>query len=225
MAEQISLRAELGRATGSRNSRRLRAEGGVPGIVYGKGRQPLAVAVDHHDLMVIIAHHGSNALISLETGSESILTIPKMVERHPYRNQIRHIDFVGVNLKEKVQTQVGVVLIGEPVGVREGGILTHATHQVMIEALPMDIPAHIDVDVSALGVGDSIRFEDVMADRSFEILEDPETVIASVVVPAVEVEPEPEEGEEIEGEEGEGEADGEGDESPAGESSEGAGDE
>ncbi len=203
MAEQIPLRAETGRPTGSRHARRIRAAGGVPGIVYGKDRAPLPVVVDHHDLMVIINHHGSNALISLETGSDSILTLPKAVERHPYRNQIRHVDFIGVNLKVKVQTQVPLVVVGDPVGVKEGGILSQAAHHLTIEALPMDIPAHIEIDVSALEIGDNVRVEDVVADKAFEVLDDPETVIASVVTPVVEAEPEPEEGEELEGEEGE----------------------
>lgn len=220
MAEQISLRAELGRATGSRNSRRLRASGGVPGIVYGKGRAPLNITVDHHDLMVIIAHHGSNALISLETGTEQILTIPKVVERHPFRNQIRHIDLVGINLKETLQTQVGVVVVGEAVGVRDGGILAHALHQVTIEALPMDIPAHIELDVSALEIGDVLRVSDITTGGKYEILDDPEILVVSVVTPAVEAEPEPSEAEEAA--EGEG---AEGGEPSAEGSSEAAGDE
>ncbi len=223
MAEQISLRAEIGRPTGSRNSRRIRASGGVPGIVYGKDRDPLPVTVDHHDLMVIISHHGYNALISLETGSESILTLPKAVERHPYRNLIRHVDFIGVSLKEKVQTQVPVVVVGEAIGVKEGGILSQATHHLTVESLPLDIPGHIDVDVSGLEIGDNVRVEDIAIDKSYALLDDPETVIASVVTPVVEVEPEPEEGEELEGEEGE-EAETEA-EDGAGESSEESSDE
>lgn len=196
MSEQITLRAELGRATGSRASRRIRAAGGVPGIVYGKGRDPLNVTLDHHDLMSIIAHHGTNALIALDTGKEKILTIPKVIGRHPYRNRIDHIDLVGVNLKEKVTTTVSVVLTGEPAGVREGGILTHGAHQLTIEALPTDIPAHIEVDVTTLEVGSSLRVADLAAAKAYEIIDDPETVIASVVTPAVEVAPEPVEGEE-----------------------------
>lgn len=201
MSEQISLRAEIGRPSGSRASRRIRAAGGVPGIVYGKGREPLGITVDHHELSVIIAHHGVNALISLDTGKEKILTLPKSIDRHPYRNRIDHIDLIGVSLKEKVTTQVGVVLEGEPAGVKEGGILAHTAHQLTIEALPSDIPAHVEVDVSGLEIGGSLRVADLPAAEGYVIIDDPETVVASVVPPTVEAAPEVTEAEEAAAEE------------------------
>jgi large subunit ribosomal protein L25 len=184
MAEQITLRAELGRPTGSRASRRIRDTGGVPGVVYGKGRDPLNVTVDHHDLMVIISHHGVNALIALDTGSEKILTLPKTVERHPYRNRIRHVDFIGVNLKEKVTTHVGVVVVGEAIGVKDGGVLNQITHTLTVESLPSNIPAHIEVDVTDLAMGGHIRAEDLASNRDFTILDDPDTMIVLVAAPA-----------------------------------------
>jgi large subunit ribosomal protein L25 len=184
MAEQITLRAELGRPTGSRASRRIRETGGVPGVVYGKGRDPLNVTVDHHDLMVIISHHGVNALIALDTGSEQILTLPKTVERHPFRNRIRHVDFIGVNLKEKVTTHVGVVVVGDAIGVKDGGILNQITHTLTVESLPSDIPANIEVDVTDLAMGGHIRAEDLASNRDFTILDDPDTMIVLVAAPA-----------------------------------------
>ena len=184
MAEQITLRAELGRPTGSRASRRIRDTGGVPGVVYGKGRDPLNVTVDHHDLMVIISHHGVNALIALDTGSEQILTLPKTVERHPYRNRIRHVDFIGVNLKEKVTTYVGVVVVGEAIGIKDGGVLNQITHTLTVESLPSNIPAHIEVDVTDLAMGGHIRAEDLASNREFTILDDPDTMIVLVAAPA-----------------------------------------
>jgi large subunit ribosomal protein L25 len=199
MSEQINLRAEIGRPTGSRSSRRIREAGGVPGIVYGKGREPINVTVDHHDLMAIISHHGVNALIALDTGSEKILTLPKTVERHPFRSQIRHVDFIGVNLKDKVTTFVGVVTVGDPIGVKDGGVLNHITHTLTVESLASNIPAHIDVDVTELAVGDHIRVADVASNRDYVILDDPDTMIALVAAPAGEAavaEVEPGEGEE-----------------------------
>lgn len=195
MAEQITLRAELGRPTGSRASRRIRETGGVPGVVYGKGRDPLNVTVDHHDLVVIISHHGVNALIALDTGSEQILTLPKTVERHPFRNRIRHVDFIGVNLKEKVTTFVGVVVVGEAIGVKDGGVLNQITHTLTVESLPANIPAHIEVDVTDLVMGGHIRAEDLASNRDFTILDDPDTMIVLVAAPAGEAAPA--EGEEV----------------------------
>jgi large subunit ribosomal protein L25 len=162
-------------------------------VVYGKGRDPLNVTVDHHDLMVIISHHGVNALIALDTGSEQILTLPKTVERHPFRNRIRHVDFIGVNLKEKVTTHVGVVVVGDAIGVKDGGVLNQITHTLTVESLPSNIPAHIEVDVTDLQMGGHIRAEDLASNRDFTILDDPDTMIVLVAAPAGEAAPTEEE--------------------------------
>lgn len=184
MAEQITLVAETGRPTGSRNSERLRAGGRVPGIVYGQGRDPLAVSVDHHDLMVALAHHGMHALITLDTGVEKILTMPQKVERHPFRSSIRHIDFISINLLDKVTTSVGITLIGLSPGVKDGGLLSQPAHLVTIEALPSDVPSHIEVDISGLDIGDILRVSDLVATSDYRVLDDPETVIAAVNAPS-----------------------------------------
>ena len=200
MAEKITLRAESGRPTGSRASRRLRRDGAVPGIVYGRHREPLTVTVDHHDLMVALSTEaGSNALITLEVGGEELLTLPKQVERHPFRNRIRHIDFLAVSLTEKVRADVNVHLVGEPEGAREGGVLSQSMSSVAIESLPTDIPPGIEVDVSALGVGDSIRVADLPEFEGVTYFEDPDAVVASVTIPRAVVEEEPEEEELEEG--------------------------
>lgn len=180
MAE-ITLRAETGRIPGSRNAERLRREGKVPGIVYGQEMEPVAVAVDHHDLVAALSTDaGRNVLINLEIGGDSVLTLPRVVERHPFRNRVRHVDFLKVSLTETLETEVAVHFLGEPAGAAEGGVFTAMMHSVSIEALPRDLPDSIDVDVSALGIGDHISVSDLPVIPGVTYLADPEAMVAHV---------------------------------------------
>ena len=195
---QVTLKAATGRQLGSRASRRLRREGQVPAVVYGRGTEPRHVAVDHHDLSV--AFHtdaGFNVLINLEIDeSAGIPTLVRVIDRHPYRPQFRHVDFVQVSLTEKVQAEVTLHFIGNPPGVKEGGILSPIKNEVEIEALPAEIPAFIEVDVSHLNINDDIRVRDLPAMEGVVILDDPEDLLVTVTTPVAEVEevPEAEEG-------------------------------
>ena len=218
-SEQITLRAETGRTTGSRASRRLRREGNVPAIVYGKNAVPLPFAVDHRELRAALTTEaGLNALISLEVGSDKILTLPRIVETHPFRREIRHVDFVTVLLTDTVTTEIPVHLVGESVGIEAGGVLSTARNVVQIEALVTNIPSYVELDISALEIGDALRIEDLPKIEGVSYMEDPEYTVVSITVPAALEAEEPEEGEEVEGEEGEegeeaaeGDAEGEGD--------------
>jgi large subunit ribosomal protein L25 len=211
MSEQITLRAETGRATGSRASRRLRREGAVPAIVYGKDQEPLAIAVDHRELRAALTTDaGTNALINLEIGKENILTLPRVVESHPFRREIRHVDFVTVALTDTVTAEIPVHLVGEAAGILAGGVLSTPRTTVQIEALVTNIPTHVDLDITALEVGDALRIEDLPPIVGVSYTDDPSYTVVSITVPAAleAEEPEEVEGEEVEGEEGE-EAEGE----------------
>lgn len=201
MADEVNLVAESDRIAGSRQARRIRRAGGVPAIVYGHGADPLAVTVDHHDLVgALSTAAGGNALINLKLGGDSVLTMPRVVERHPYRNEIRHVDFIRVSLTETVVTNVAVHLVGEAVGIEtQDGVLSQPHHSLSIEALATGIPNAIEVDISELSVGDVIRVADLPVLPGVIYLDDPEEVVVSVTVPAAE-EPEEEE-EEVEGDE------------------------
>jgi large subunit ribosomal protein L25 len=194
----------------------------VPAVVYGLGSEPRHVAVDHHDLTVAFhSEGGSRALINLEVdGAEPVPTLIKAIDRHPFRNLIRHVDFLQVSLLETVETEVGLHFVGTPVGAREGGVLTPAVHTIHIEALPTQIPPTIEVDVSGLFINDALRVSDLAGIEGVAILDDPDLLLVTVSPPKVELEPEVEE---VEGEEGaEAEAEGvgetgEGDDSDRGE--------
>lgn len=223
MSSQITLRAETGRETGSRESRRLRRTGRVPAIVYGKSIDPINVAVDAHDLhMALHTEAGANALINLEIeGQDLVLTMARVIERHPFRNEYRHIDFVTVSLDETVHAEVVIHFAGTPIGVIEGGVLSPSKTHVVVETLATSIPSGIELDISEVGMGDALRIADLPGLEGVVYTEDPETVLMSVTAPAAEIEEEPEEveGEELEGEElAEGEEpDGQAEETAAGE--------
>lgn len=211
--EQITLRADAGRPTGSRASRRIRREGQVPAIVYGKDRDPLAITVDHRELRAVLTTEaGTNALISLEVGKDKILTLARVVETHPYRREIRHVDFVTIALTDTVSAEIPVHLVGEAVGIRAGGVLSTARTTVEIEALVTNIPSYVELDISELEIGDALRIGDLPVIEGVTYLEDPAYTVVSVTVPAA-LEAEESADEELEGEEGE---EGEGDEESEG---------
>jgi large subunit ribosomal protein L25 len=205
---QVTLRAETGRATGSRESRRLRKTGQVPAIVYGKSIEPINVAVDAHDLhMALHTEAGSNALINLEIeGRDLVLTMARVIERHPFRNEYRHIDFVTVALDETVHAEVVIHFEGTPVGVRDGGVFSPSKTHVMVETLATSIPSGIELDISAVEMGGALRVADLPQLEGVTYVDDPETVVMSVTAPAAEI---VEEVEEVEGEEAAEAAEGE----------------
>ena len=209
---QVSLRAQAGRKPGSRESRRIRRTGQVPAVVYGSDLEPVAIQVDSHDLHIVLhTEAGSNAIISLEIeGGDTLTTMARVIERHPFRNEYRHIDFVIVDLTQKVHAEVVLHFEGTAVGVKEGGVFSPRRTHVLVEVLPTEIPAFIELDISEVEVGGSLRIEDLPKLDGIEYLEDLDAVVMSVTVPAAEIE-EPEEGEDVEGEEqAEGEEPGEG---------------
>lgn len=205
---EVSLRAQTGRSTGSSDSRRVRKTGDVPAIVYGKGTEPVSIAVNAHDLHVVLhTEAGANALINLEIeGGATLLTMARVIERHPFRNEYRHVDFVTVSLDEIVTAEVAIHFEGSPVGVLNGGVFSPQRTHVVIEALPTAIPSAIVLDVADVEIGGSLRIADLPVIEGVTYAEDPEAVVMSVTTLAAEVVEEPEElegeGEELaEGEE------------------------
>jgi large subunit ribosomal protein L25 len=220
--ERIKLVVQERPELGSRATRRLRRQGFVPGVIYGHGKEPRAFAVEDRELRrALTGSHGLHAIldVKLEGESTSRASILKEFQRDRVRDTVTHIDLLEVSLDETIQSQVNVVLTGDSVGVREGGVLSQASHQVTVEAKPLEIPEHVDIDITNLGLGDSLRVADLTATEGVVFLDDPDTVIVSVVAPTQEVEEEAEEG--AEGEAGEA---GEAPEGAAEESAESAAD-
>ncbi len=162
MAE-IPLAVQTGRPTGSRAARRLRREGLVPGIVYGHGAEPLPVAVAARDLRAALTTDlGVNALLSLQAGDKTILAMARAVQRHPVKGVVTHVDFQTVRRDEVIAAEVPITLVGEATEVLHGqGHVDQQLFTLTVRARPSDIPSSIDVDISRLGVGETIRVGDL----------------------------------------------------------------
>src|SRR5688500_9756602 len=162
MAE-IQLVAETGREPGTRSSKRLRREGKIPGVVYGHGQEPLSVAVDARELRhALNTEAGVNALINLSIDGSSTLTMPRVLQRHPVRNTVTHVDFQVVSRDEVMAADVPFTLVGEAKEVTNNdGVVEQALFALTIHATPSAIPAHIEVDISNLTIGDAVRVGDL----------------------------------------------------------------
>ncbi|MFN8018140.1 MAG: 50S ribosomal protein L25 [Acidimicrobiales bacterium] len=161
MAE-ITLKATTGRALGTGPAKRLRAEGKVPGVVYGLGADPIPVTVEWRSLReALTTEAGLNALIDLDIDGDVALAMVKELQRHPIRRDVLHIDFLRVSADAVISVDVPLVLDGDAPALRDGGTLDQALHALAINAKPGAIPTELTVDVSGLGIGDAIRVGDL----------------------------------------------------------------
>jgi large subunit ribosomal protein L25 len=213
---------------GSAESRRLRKEGLIPGVLYGRGGEPVAICVAERELRrALTGAAGLHSILDVEVDGkgETHASILKEYQVDPVRGGVTHVDLQEVRLDKPISASVSVVLLGgdDAPGVREGGVLSQPLREVTVEALPLEMPEHIDLDVSGMEIGGTLRISDLTAPEGATLLDDPEMVVATVTAPTKVVEPEPTEEElaamEAEGEEGEGE---EGAEGAEGEAAEGA---
>ena len=181
----VTLRAETGRRTGTRPSRRLRRSGMVPATLYGQHSEPLSIAVEARDLRrALTTEAGINALITLEVGEETHTSLARQLQRHPTKGDVIHLDFVKISLTDRVDVVVAVETVGEPEGVREGGIIETVSNSVNVNTLVTSIPDSISVDISGLGVGDALRVSDLPAIEGLEYLDDPLQTIVTVSLPS-----------------------------------------
>ena len=198
----ITLVAEQRPEKGSRPSGRLRRAGKVPAVVYGLGIDTLMVTVPARDLGHILAgESGANTLISLQVDGDDVLTLARQIQRHPTRGELMHVDFIRIRRDVAVSAEIPVHLVGEATGVRDGGLMEQLIFNLTIEAMPGNIPVSLEVDVSALAIGDQIHVRDVPLGEGVATQVEDDAVVAQVAAPRVVTEDE--EGEAIEGEEGE----------------------
>jgi large subunit ribosomal protein L25 len=221
----IVLAAQAGRPTGSSASRRLRATGKVPAVVYGRGTEPRSVSVDWRELRgALTTDQGVNALLTLNLDGRKTKAIVKELQRHPVRRDVLHVDFLEVDPDKPVDTEVTIVLEGDAEKVtREQGVVEQAMNTLLVTGKPADIPGHIVVDVSDLEIGQTITVADLDLAEGIVTHADPEETIATAKITSLAL-AEEEEGEE--GEEGEAAEGAEGAEAQAeGESGSGGGSE
>jgi large subunit ribosomal protein L25 len=201
MAKSAAIAAAARQATGKGAARSARRAGRIPAILYGHGEESVALTVDAHSFERLVhAVSVENTLIDLELdGQAPMKVLVREVQRHPYRDQVLHVDFFHISMQEKLTVEVPVVLVGTPLGVRlHGGIQDHSMRVIEVICLPSDIPEKIEVDVKELDIGDSVRVGDIQV-PNVQILADPEQAIVTIVPPTVMEEAVPEVAAEPEG--------------------------
>lgn len=176
----VSLRPTKGKSA----AKALRKEGSIPAVVYGLNEAPAAIAIQAKIVARILASEtGMNSVVYLQREGTDIKrhVIIKDVQRDPVTGRLRHVDFLRVDPTHKVRVKVPVKLIGVPYGVKtQGGVLDFVHRILEIECLPSLIPAHVDVNVEALKVGDSVRFDQLGLASTLRILGDAHEVVAAV---------------------------------------------
>ncbi len=196
------LNVELREGKGRQLAQILRRNGKVPAIFYSPNTQPISISVDTITFNRLISSE-AHVLDLIFPDKKKKKCIIRDIQLDPVREEIIHVDFMGIKLDEKVNITIPLVLIGTPVGVTEqGGILEHILREVEVEGLPLDIPEHLEVDVSHLEIGNSMHLKDIPLEK-IEFKTDPEHEIANVIAPKkIEAEAELEAAEEgVEGEE------------------------
>lgn len=181
---ELVLTATTGREEGTRSSRRLRREGRVPAVIYGSDGDPIAVSVDWPELRAALTTDaGLNAIITLDIEGSQQLSMVKDLQRHPVRRDVLHVDFIRVDADAEIDVEVPVILLGEAKKVtQQSGMVDHLLHTVSVHARLDAIPERLEVDISELDVGESIRVDDLVFPAGTRPAGDPEAAVAIGVI-------------------------------------------
>jgi large subunit ribosomal protein L25 len=192
--ERTGLTVRAREHVGSRETRRLRRQGLVPGVLYGRG-EPVAICVEERELRrALTGAAGLHSILDVQIDGKGSrhASILKDYQVDKVRGGVIHIDLQEVRLDQTITASVSVHLVGgeDAPGVREGGVLSQPLRELQVEALPLEVPEHLDLDVSHMQAGDTLRVADVAVPEGVTLLDDPETVVATVTAPTREVAPE-----------------------------------
>ncbi|MCS6951416.1 MAG: 50S ribosomal protein L25/general stress protein Ctc [Bryobacterales bacterium] len=183
MRKDLTVRAQARSARGKNEARRLRAQGLIPGVVYGGGRPPVAVSVSPRDVIKILhSESGHNTIFQLAIDGD---VTPVMIvdwQFHPVKDALLHVDFKRIDLAQRIRVSVPVHPVGDAKGVKQqGGLLEIVTRELEVECLPEEIPDSLPVDVTELMIGQSKRASDVPLPGSMVLLSPPDTVVVHVI--------------------------------------------
>jgi len=192
--KETKLTAKPREAKGSAASGRLRRTGWFPAVVYGEGRPGLDIQLNEHDFVMMLRSHRSENMIldlAVEGQEKTYKVMLKAMQHHPITGRVIHVDFYEVSMTRAIQIEVPVKLLGVPNGVtNQGGMLEHVMRTMALECLPGDVIEELELDVTALNIGDTLRVRDVPVDTSkFKLLDDLDQVIVAVAAPRLEAEP------------------------------------
>jgi large subunit ribosomal protein L25 len=183
---EVTLKAEIRPGTGKGVARKLRAAGRVPGVVYGRGMDPVAVAVERLALArAFKTEAGRNVLIDLHVGTDTHLTLARELQRDPVRGTLLHVDFLKIARDVAIEVDVPVHITGESPGVKEGGVIEHHLWSVRVSCLPGNVPERLDADVSRMVIGDMLRVADLKVPDGVTVLTEPNEAVLGVVVPQI----------------------------------------
>jgi large subunit ribosomal protein L25 len=196
--------------TGDGPARRLRAEGRVPGVLYGKGIECKAISVALEDIKEALLRHGHNVVLELDLERETKAgetkgakggarkrkaalqyAVVKELQFHPTKRHLLHVDLHKVDLAEEIEASVPIELVGTPAGVADGGVVDWEHREVTVRALPSGMPESIPLDVSGLHIGNHLSVEALRAPEGVKIIDDPQTIVVALVPPRVVVEAAP----------------------------------
>ncbi len=186
MTTKPTLSAQKRDVTGKGGARKLRAGGQIPAVMYGQDADALALTIDAHDaehLFRSITVENTIIGLKVEGQRRPIDTLVREIQAHPVRGDILHVDFLRLKRGVAIELDIPVQLEGTPVGVKDrGGMLEQLVHDIRVRCLPADIPEVVELDVTGLGVGDSLHVSDIVLGGEVEILDDPERLVCLVEV-------------------------------------------
>ncbi len=167
---------------------KLRREGNIPGIYYTKNVEPIPIYISEGTLKPLVFTSETHIVNLKIDGNEELKSILKNVQFDPVTDRVIHFDLLGISADQEIEIEVPVILEGQAKGAKEGGIIQHSLHRIQISCLPADIPEHVVINVSDLGVGDSVHIRDLKIEKA-KILHHDDVIIVSVVIPRAVVEP------------------------------------
>lgn len=183
----LNLSVETRSTTGTGPARRARAAGSVPGVIYGGGQDAVSVAFDAHRFQLdILGKAGEHAIVQVDVKDNPALSGPallKAVQHHPVSGRVVHTDFFRIQLDKPVVTAVAVHFTGRAKGVIAGGVADIQLHEIEVECLPLDVPSHIDVDITELGLGASLHVSDVTLPENVKLVTEGERSLIAIHVP------------------------------------------
>jgi len=185
--EQLTINVEPRQESGKGVARSLRRAERIPAVIYRKGKAD-SLSINRKEMLQFIkTTAGEQVLVSVKYPDASTkMALLKTYQLDPVRGEILHADFMEVSMTEKVRVNVSITLIGEAVGIkRDKGILQHERNDLEVECLPNDIPGHFEVDISALGIGQSVHVRDIAVPAGVKILTDPGDTIALIAAPVL----------------------------------------
>jgi large subunit ribosomal protein L25 len=163
--------------------KRLKRNGLVPGILYGKGREPIPVFVVEKQFAKTLKIHGYRGLFALQLGGEPkpFMVLIREIQKNPINGRLNHVDFWMVDMDQKIDSTVGIILTGEDKVIEKGAVLQMGAKEVVINCLPRDIPDSLYCDVSQLEIGDKKTIGDLEVPEGVEVVSDPDTLVVSAM--------------------------------------------